>query len=467
MSYSEIGLAIVGIVLLLIISYVLLKPATPGKDCPSDEVFNKRCGQCAPKDCSPDNVDCDQGAKVAKCSCPPKQILCGGKCYPDLTIGCLNGTPYCKNNKDDKVCGTGSNTTCCQPNTTCSPDGTCGEGCKDPQICNNSQGNQCCTLPKQCLCVGGKGSIGQCKSPDTIDNNTCCSPKNTIMSQNSVSGTNECCPYPAANCDTDGVCTGINLDKTGKWLCCPGDYDPIRKKCAVACGVKDKIKTFCDPDTQYCMAITDTKGNTNYSCANNTCTWDSEITYPQIKNDGYTLTSDCMNPAVFVSNDSIDPQGPQGTAFSDRQNYVCASTWKTLPDSAKKMFKQGTRGSYNDKLRFFRAKSTMDNKGIALCNESDCHKKLSNYGDVEEMYIEKTGECWGSQTMTSFCGTNDSLIKLKNEVNSDPPTCGNLTNVPGFLNSSNSTIKGICPFPISSDGTTGGCTDFPAGPEFF
>lgn len=462
MSYSEIGLAFVGIVLLVIIAYVLLKPAAPGKDCPSDMVFDLNCGQCAPKNCS--NIQCSVG-KVATCVCGENQILCGGNCYPNKTIGCLNGNPYCLKNPSDKVCGTGSNTTCCQPNTTCSPDGTCGEGCKDPQICNNPQGNQCCTLPKQCLCVGGKENIGQCTGGDTNDNNTCCSPENTIMSKNSVNGKNECCPYPAAKL-VDNVWTGINIDDGGKWLCCPGDFDPIRKKCAVACGT-DGSKTFCDPDKQYCMAIKDTTGNIKYSCANNTCTWHSEMTYPQISNDVYAFTSDCMNPAVFVQNDTIDTT--EGTGFSDRTKYVCKSTYNTLPDKARHYLNSGDPGNYKFNLRFFRAQSTMDNSGTTptpLCNASDCHKKLSNYGDVEEMYIEKTGECWGSQTMDAFCGTNDSLIKLKNEV--DPPLpCWDLTHVSGFLNSSNSTIPGICPFPLSPDSKSGGCTDFPANSSIF
>jgi len=459
MSYSEIGLAIVGIVLLAIISYVLLKPATPGKDCPSDEVFNKRCGQCAPKDCIPDNVACDQAGKVAKCSCPSDQILCDGICYPKGLIYCNDDKkPKCIGSLDNIVCGTGSSTQCCQPNTTCSPDGICGGNCKDPQLCNNANGNQCCPETQKCLCVGDiNPTIGQCK-PGNTNNNTCCSPENTIMSSNSVSGKNECCLYPAANCDKDGVCTGINVDtKLKKWHCCPGAFDIVNGECAVACG-----KTFCNLD-QYCMAIIDTKGATTYSCANNTCTWDSEMTYPQIKNDGYAFTTDCMNPAVFVQNEKkgMDPNSTPG--ISDRPYKVCKKTYDNLPTNGKdKYFFPQDPNVYDSTLRFFRAKSTMDSNGKPLCNAKDCQKKLSNYGDVVNKYDETTGECWGNQTMKSYCGSekeNQTIL-----ASADPLSCNNLTNVKGFLNYvSDPKLAGMC--PISDE--NGGCGDYNPMPQIY
>ena len=459
MSYSEIGLAFVGIVLLAIISYVLLNPATPGKDCPSDEVFNLRCGQCAPKDCIPDNVDCDQGAKVAKCSCPPGQILCGGKCYLNSLVYCDDkGNPKCIGSQNNTVCGTGSTTTCCQPGTKCI-DGICGgEDCKDPQICNNSEGNQCCPTTQKCLCVGGTGPIGQC-SPGTTNNNTCCSPENTIMHDNSVNGINECCAYQVANCDNDGKnCTGKNT-LGNKWYCCPGDFNKDTGECAVACGDKDGKKIFCT-DKEYCMAITDTTGNTTYSCANNTCTWDSEMTYPQIKNFAYAFTPDCMNPAAFVENENVNGTTP----FSNRQNYVCEKTYDSLSDAGRGYFNPQSNTSYYNTLRFFRAKSTMDSKGTPLCNANDCTKKLSNYGDVTEMYNETTGECWGNQTMKSYCGSEKEKQYLLSAL--DSKDCGNLTNVPNFLNYFDDADKekaGICPFPLNNilqDG--GGCGDWDA-----
>ena len=458
MSYSEIGLAFVGIVLLAIISYVLLNPATPGKDCPSDEVFNLRCGQCAPKDCIPDNVDCDQGAKVAKCSCPPGQILCGGKCYLNSLVYCDDkGNPKCIGSQNNTVCGTGSTTTCCQPGTKCI-DGICGgEDCKDPQICNNSEGNQCCPTTQKCLCVGGTGPIGQC-SPGNTNNNTCCSPENTIMHDNSVNGINECCQYQVANCNT-GVCTGIKVDKKGYWHCCPGDVNKDTGECAVACGVdKDGKKIFCK-DKEYCMASTDAKGTTSYNCGSNTCTWDSEMTYPQIKNDAYVFTPDCMNPAAFVENTSIMGQGgPGASPFSDRQNYVCKKTYESLSPQGGQYFRNDPN-SYDSTLRFFRAKSTMGSNGLPLCNANDCNKKLSNYGEVTEMYNETTGECWGNQTMKSYCGSEKEKQYLLSAL--DSKDCGNLTNVPNFLNYFDDADKekaGICPFPLDGAGG-GGCGD--------
>ena len=375
-------------------------------------------------------------------------------------VHCDNGNPTCTGFPNNIVCGTGSNTTCCQPNTTCSPDGTCGEGCKDPQICNNSQGNQCCNSLKKCLCVKGKEDIGQCKFPDTIDNNTCCSPENTIMHDKSVNGINECCPYQAAKC-TDGTnCTGINVDSDGKWHCCPGDFNG--SKCAVACGGEDGKKTFCK-DTEYCMAITDAKGNTKYSCANNTCTWDSEITYPQIQNDAYAYTTDCMNPAAFVENLTIDSPS-ESPGISDRQKYVCNKTWENLPQIGKDRYfsEQLDPSKYDSTLRFFRAKSTMDSSGLPLCNANDCIKKLSNYGDVAYKYNEKTGECWGNQTMTSYCDSekeNQTILAA-----ADPVSCLNLTHVTGFLNYVDAnTDAGMCPITPEN----GGCADFDPAVQYF
>jgi len=464
MSYSEIGLAIVGIVIVAIISYVLLKPTLPGKDCPSDEVFNKTCGQCAPKDCIPDNVVCDPAGKVAKCSCPPEQFLCGKYCYPtNGSIYCDEGNPKCSGSLDNFVCGTGSTTQCCQPGTECI-DGICGGNCKDPQLCNNANGNQCCISTQKCLCVGDPNpTIGQCK-PGNTNNNTCCSPENTIMANNSVNETNECCPYQVAKCDEQGVCTGINVDKLKKWHCCPGDFDTVNGECAVACG-DAKNKTFCNLD-QYCMAITDTKGATTYSCGNNTCTWDSEMTYPQIKSDGYAFTTDCMNPAVFVQNQKKGLVEPNDTpvGISDRPNKVCVKTYNNLPQDGKDryFFKQDT-GLYDSTLRFFRAKSTMDsNTGKPLCNAKDCQKKLSNYGDVVEKYDDTTGECWGNQTMTSYCGSekeNQNILAA-----ADLQSCNNLTKVPGFLNYvSDPTYSGMCPI---SD-VNGGCGDYDPQPQIY
>jgi len=463
MSYSKIGLAIVGIVLVAIISYVLLKPTLPGKDCPSDEVFNKTCGQCAPKDCIPDNVVCDPAGKVAKCSCLSTQILCGGICYPNGLIYCNDDNqPKCSGSLDNIVCGTGSTTQCCQPGTECI-DGICGGNCKDPQLCNNANGNQCCISTQKCLCVGDTNpTIGQCK-PGNTNNNTCCSPENTIMSNKSVNGTNECCPYQAATCDANG-CTGKNVDDNGKWHCCPGDFNTANGECAVACGDKDGKKIFCNLD-QYCMAITDTKGATTYSCANNTCTWDSEMTYPQIKNDGYAYTTDCMNPAVFVQNQTKGLVAPNAVGISDRPYKVCDQTYNNLPQEGQdRYFSKQDSSLYESTLRFFRAKSTMDsNTGLPLCNANDCIKKLSNYGDVTEMYNELTGECWGNQTMKSYCNSekeNQTIL-----ASADPLTsCNDLTSVRGLLNYvADPNLPGMCPITD----VNGGCGDYKPQPQIY
>jgi len=199
------------------------------KSCATD----KACGD----NCCGQYQQCGNGTTCVDCTTD----LCeGGRTCCDSSSGekCIN----------DKCCvPCGDDQTCCPDDQSCVglEDGT--SICCDPaQVCLDSEGNQiCCTG----VCCGG----------------VCCADGNTCVNDS-------CCP--ANNACDDGTCCDS--------ACCGGqccsDGEACQNgQCMTVCG-----DAFCDPVSQICDEVTDTKDK---YCVNKGCVWQGIVYDPSDMRD--------------------------------------------------------------------------------------------------------------------------------------------------------------------------------------